>query len=56
MKPAMPSLDNITWERLEAENVVTYPSLSPTDPGQAVVFGDGFPRAGGRARFAAGRR
>ena len=23
----------------------------PTDPGQAVVFGDGFPRAGGRARF-----
>jgi formate dehydrogenase major subunit len=52
MKQAMPSLDNITWERLEAENVVTYPSLSPTDPGQPVVFGDGFPRAGGRARFA----
>jgi formate dehydrogenase major subunit len=52
MKAVMKSLDNITWDRLEAENSVTYPSLSPTDPGQAVVFGDGFPRAGGRARFA----
>jgi formate dehydrogenase major subunit len=46
----MRSLDNITWERLRTE-AVTYPSLSPDDPGQAVVFGDGFPRAQGRARF-----
>jgi formate dehydrogenase major subunit len=52
MKAVMPSLDNITWDRLETENSVTYPSLSPTDPGQPVVFGDGFPREGGRARFA----
>ena len=51
MKAGMPSLDNITWDRLEHENSVTYPSLSPDDPGQAVVFGDGFPRAEGRARF-----
>jgi formate dehydrogenase major subunit len=51
MKRGMASLDNITWDRLEAENVVTYPSLSPTDPGQAIVFGDGFPRADGRAKF-----
>jgi formate dehydrogenase major subunit len=50
MKQVMKSLDNITWERLKTETV-TYPSLSPTDPGQAVVFGDGFPRAGGRAKF-----
>ena len=50
MKQTMKSLDNITWERLERETV-TYPSLSPQDPGQAVVFGDGFPRADGRARF-----
>ncbi len=50
MKHVMSSLDNITWERLETETV-TYPSLSPTDPGQAVVFGDGFPRPQGRARF-----
>ncbi|MBD3665784.1 formate dehydrogenase subunit alpha [Sulfitobacter aestuariivivens] len=51
MKLNMKSLDNITWERLEAENAVTYPSLSPEDPGQPIVFGDGFPRPEGRARF-----
>jgi len=50
MKMNMGSLDNITWERLENE-AVTYPSLSPEDPGQPIVFGDGFPRAEGRARF-----
>ncbi|MFV0300840.1 MAG: formate dehydrogenase subunit alpha [Paracoccus sp. (in: a-proteobacteria)] len=50
MAATMPSLDNITWERLKTQTV-TYPSLSPEDPGQAVVFGDGFPRAGGRAKF-----
>ncbi|WP_375229732.1 formate dehydrogenase subunit alpha [Roseobacter sp. S98] len=46
----MRSLDNITWDRLQG-TAVTYPSLSPEDPGQAVVFGDGFPRPEGRARF-----
>jgi formate dehydrogenase major subunit len=51
MKRSMKSFDNITWDRLEAENAVTYPSLSPTDPGQPIVFGNGFPRAGGRAKF-----
>ena len=51
MKRSMQSLDNITWERLEREDVVTYPSLNETDPGQPIVFGDGFPRQDGRARF-----
>ena len=51
MKLSMKSLDNITWDRLAAENVVTYPSLDETDPGQPIVFGDGFPRTDGRARF-----
>ncbi|WP_323766372.1 formate dehydrogenase subunit alpha [Marinovum sp.] len=51
MKLTMKSLANITWDRLEAENVVMYPSLSATDPGQPVVFADGFPRAEGRAKF-----
>ncbi len=53
MKLGMPSLDNITWDRVEKEDSVTYPSLSPTDPGQPVVFGDKFPRENGRARFVA---
>jgi len=47
----MPSLANITWTRLEAQNAVTYPSLTPDDPGQAIVFANGFPRAGGVANF-----
>ncbi len=51
MKATMKSLDHITWDRLEAENAVTYPCLGDDEPGQAVVFGDGFPRASGRASF-----
>ena len=51
MKLNMNSLANITWDRLSGENAVTYPSLSPEDPGQPIVFGDGFPRPEGRARF-----
>ncbi|WP_339761383.1 formate dehydrogenase subunit alpha [uncultured Sulfitobacter sp.] len=51
MKLNMSSLNNITWDRLETEGAVTYPSLSPVDPGQEIVFGDGFPRQDGRARF-----
>nr|WP_319948653.1 formate dehydrogenase subunit alpha [uncultured Shimia sp.] len=50
MKINMKSLNNITWDRLKTETI-TYPSLTPTDPGQAIVFGDGFPREDGRARF-----
>ena len=50
MKLNMGSLDNITWERLE-QSAVTYPSLDEADPGQPIVFGDGFPRENGRARF-----
>ena len=51
MKQNMRSLENITWDRLESVNAVTYPSLSADDPGQPIVFGDGFPRPDGRARF-----
>ena len=47
----MRSLDNITWGRLEADGAVTYPSLSENDPGQPIVFGEGFPRPEGRAKF-----
>ena len=51
MKQNMRSLNNITWERLERDNAVTYPCHDPDGPGEAVVFGDGFPRPEGRARF-----
>tara|TARA_R110002110_G_scaffold114251_18_gene283418 strand:- start:6004 stop:8748 length:2745 start_codon:yes stop_codon:yes gene_type:complete len=51
MKLNMKSLANISWERLERESCVTYPSLSETDPGQSIVFAEGFPRENGRAKF-----
>jgi formate dehydrogenase major subunit len=55
MKMSMRSLHHITWKRLEQENVVMYPCLSQDDPGQPVVFGDGFPRRAGRAKFTPAR-
>jgi formate dehydrogenase major subunit len=51
MKLAMPSLDNITWERLELESSIMYPCPAPDHPGEAIVFGDGFPTKTGRARL-----
>jgi formate dehydrogenase major subunit len=51
MKLNMKSLNNISWERLERENAVTYPCHDAQGPGEPVVFGDGFPRPEGRARF-----
>jgi len=51
MSEVMPSLNNISWDRLQKEDSVTYPCPSPDEPGQAIVFGDTFPRAGGLARL-----
>ncbi|MCH9675427.1 MAG: molybdopterin-dependent oxidoreductase, partial [Gammaproteobacteria bacterium] len=48
MASLMPSLNNITWERLEREGSVTYPCLGPEQPGEDIVFGDGFPTESGR--------
>jgi formate dehydrogenase major subunit len=47
MAALMPSLDNISWERIEREGSVTYPSDAPDKPGRDVVFDKGFPRPGG---------
>src|ERR1700730_1095321 len=51
MRRAMPSIAGITWERLQAEDSVTYPCGKEGGPGEAVVFVDSFPTATGRARF-----
>jgi formate dehydrogenase major subunit len=51
MRTVMPSIAGISWQRLEREHAVTYPCSGDDDPGQAVVFGDHFPLAGGRGRF-----
>ena len=51
MKLFMSSLDNITWDRLEAESAVTFPCDGPDVPGNDIVFGSGFPTASGRAKL-----
>ena len=51
MTTVMGSFDNITWERLERENAVTYPVDGPDVPGNEIVFGDGFPTPSGRAKL-----
>ncbi|MDE0716262.1 MAG: molybdopterin-dependent oxidoreductase, partial [Gammaproteobacteria bacterium] len=51
MATVMPSLNNITWERLVRENAVTYPCDAPDLPGNDIVFGDGFPTPSGKGRL-----
>ncbi|MGH8750328.1 MAG: formate dehydrogenase subunit alpha [Burkholderiales bacterium] len=51
MRKAMPSIAGITWERLQAEDSVTYPCEHEGDPGEPVVFIENFPTPSGRARF-----
>ena len=51
MAQVMPSLNHITWDRLERESSVTYPCSAPTQPGQDIVFGNGFPTANGRGKL-----
>jgi len=51
MKLAMPSLNNISWERLQRESSVTYPCDAEDQPGHEIVFGEGFPTKSGRGRF-----
>ena len=51
MAQVMPSLENITWDRLEREDCVTYPCDAPDRPGNEIIFADGFPTASGRGRI-----
>jgi formate dehydrogenase major subunit len=51
MTEIMPSLANITWERLEREDAVTYPCDAVDKPGNEIIFGDGFPTQSGRGRI-----
>src|SRR5262244_2189269 len=53
MASMMPALDNITWERVDREDHVTYPVDGPDVPGRDVVFDQGFPRPGGVGRLVA---
>lgn len=51
MTKVMPSLANITWQRLEREDSVTYPCEAPDLPGSEIIFATSFPTASGRAKI-----
>jgi formate dehydrogenase major subunit len=53
MAQIMPSMKNITWDRVERESAVTYPCDGPNVPGNEIVFGDGFPTDTGHAKMVA---
>jgi formate dehydrogenase major subunit len=55
MASLMPSLDNISWDRIAREGSVTYPADAPDKPGRDVVFDKGFPRPGGFAKLVAAK-
>jgi formate dehydrogenase major subunit len=55
MASLMPSLDNISWDRVERESAVTYPADAPDQPGHDVVFDKGFPRPGGFGKLVAAK-
>ena len=51
MRQCMESIKGISWARLEREDALTYPCDSDEDPGQEVIFGDGFPTPSRRGKF-----
>ena len=51
MALTMPSLANISWDRLQREGAVTYPVDAPDVPGNEIIFTEHFPTPSGRARI-----
>ncbi len=51
MQQGMDSLANLSWQRIDRDDSVTYPSLAADAPGEDVVFAERFPTASGKARF-----
>jgi len=51
MRQATASMGGMTWERLEEEDILTLSLLKEGDPGQEVIFTDGFPTDNKRGRF-----
>ena len=51
MRACMPSIKGLSWGRLGREGSVTYPVETEDQPGDEIIFGDGFPTADGRGKF-----
>ena len=51
VRKATSSMAGITWERLQKEHSVTYPCTKEGDPGEPIIFQNGFPTENKKARF-----
>lgn len=51
MRLAMDSIAGISYKRLDNEGSVTYPCKTEEDPGNPVIFTEGFPTASGKAKL-----
>ncbi len=51
MADTMPSLKNISWDRLVREGAVTYPADAPDKPGNEILFAAGYPTKSGRGKI-----
>ena len=51
MRGCMDSIKGISWDRLDREGAVTYPCESEVEPGEDIIFGEGYPTATGRGKF-----
>ena len=51
MRQAMPSIAGMTWERIDREDSLTYPLENEGDPGEPVIFTDGFSTRSGKGLF-----
>lgn len=51
MRDCMPSMKNISWERLQREGIVTYPVADEIQLGQDIIFPDKFPTPSGLGRL-----
>ncbi len=51
MRQTMPSIQGITWDKLEKQSSVTYPCKKESDSGEAIIFKEGFPTSDGKALF-----
>ena len=51
MASIMPSLNNITWERVDKEDSVTYPCEGKDIPGSEIVFSQNFPTKSGLGKI-----
>ena len=55
LRKAMPSIAGMTWERLQKEHSLIYPLTKENDPGQPILFQQGFPTPSGKGKFVPAR-